>query len=180
MPKTSILIELDIADEENRRAAEIMLQSMEVIYANQCADLECEVRKIDPSEMLLDIGATVQMVKSRAVRCRQQAQADICMYVATRNLVVDWDRRSYELLAYVSATVSDRSVLSAVVHTRSGPIPPGALQLVQSEFKKLKELNDPVELTGQEVQIVQRLNKAFGAAVDLAEEIFERKASNLQ
>ena len=180
MPKTSILIELDIADEENRRAAELMLQSMEVTYADQCADLGCEIRKIDPSEMLLDISAPVQMVKSRAVRCRQQAQAGVCMYVATRNLIIEWERRSYELLAYVSATASDRSILSAVVHTRSLPMPPGALRLVEDEFKKIRGLNEPVELTGQEVQLVQRLNKAFGAAIDLAEALLERKTSSLQ
>src|SRR3989344_3282615 len=161
MPKTSILIELDIADEENRRAAEVLLRSMQAIYATQCADLECVVSKIYPSEILLDVGATVEMVKSRVVRCREQSRATVCMYVATRNLVVEWRKRAYELVAYVAATANDRSILSSVVHTRSLPIPTGALELVEMQFKKLKALNEPVELTGQEVRVVQRLNRAF-------------------
>jgi|GEM_PF-5705341 len=180
MSRTRVLIELPTQKPDERVVATLVIGSVGAVLQNSCADLDCVLERAEPTEILADVGATVRLAMEKAHLERVQSSTEVCMYVATRSLVIPWKKKNtFEMTAYIIATVNSRTLLEATIQTRSGRIPAEVKEAVDRTLGRLPEFTGTITITEEEHLLAQRLNVAFWDGLNLAEEVADRSTSHL-
>jgi len=179
MAEVSIFVELEADDPESRFAADTLMGGLQYAYGTVCTGLKCDIHRVAVGDIVPNIEKTVRLTRVNAADCLKQHQVSVCVYIATRNLVIPWGEQDYEMVTYIVSTANVRAVLGTVLYLRGPWIPTGALEVANQEINRVRSLFPEEKLTEDETRAVGLLTKAFNAGVDVAEALWERHKSEL-